>query len=116
MTSLLHFFPRSPEEEEEEEPSIQSLDIEKHRTHSLTQAMKKRGRSADGREKNKNDEDEEAFPRGNFVDDERDEEHERRRRRRTKRAISSRFTNEDNHHCDGAIRGYIQRFVFEFER
>jgi hypothetical protein len=36
MTSLLHFFPRSPEEEEEEEePSIQSLDIEKHRTHSL---------------------------------------------------------------------------------
>ena len=46
MTSLLHFFPRSPEEEEEEEPSIQSLDIEKHRTHSLTQAMKKRGRSA----------------------------------------------------------------------
>ena len=54
MTSLLHFFPRSPEEEEEE-PSIQSLDIEKHRTHSLTQAMKKRGRSADGREKNKND-------------------------------------------------------------
>ena len=76
MTSLLHYFPRSPEEEEEEEPSIQSLDIEKHRTHSLTQAMKKRGRSADGREKNKNDEDEEAFPRGNFVDDERDEEHE----------------------------------------
>ena len=78
MTSLLHFFPRSPEEEEEEEPSIQSLDIEKHRTHSLTQAMKKRGRSADGREKNKNDEDEEAFPRGNFVDDERDEEHEKK--------------------------------------
>jgi hypothetical protein len=37
MTSLLHFFPRSPEEEEEEEePSIQSLDIEKHRTHSLS--------------------------------------------------------------------------------
>jgi len=37
MTSPLHFFPRSPEEEEEEEaPSIQSLDIEKHRTHSLS--------------------------------------------------------------------------------
>jgi hypothetical protein len=37
MTSLLHFFPRSPEEEEEEEePSKQSLDIEKHRTHSLS--------------------------------------------------------------------------------
>jgi hypothetical protein len=35
MTSPLHFFPRSPEEEEEEAPSIQSLDIEKHRTHSL---------------------------------------------------------------------------------
>ena len=88
MTSLLHFFPRSPEEEEEE-PSIQSLDIEKHRTHSLTQAMKKRGRSADGREKNKNDEDEEAFPRGtsstmketkNTKDEEEEEQNERSRR------------------------------------
>ena len=94
MTSLLHFFPRSPEEEEEEEePSIQSLDIEKHRTHSLTQAMKKRGRSADGREKNKNDEDEEAFPRGNFVDDERDEEHvEEEQNERSRRASRTKTT------------------------
>ena len=91
VTSLLHFFPRSPEEEEEEEPSIQSLDIEKHRTHSLTQAMKKRGRSADGREKNKNDEDEEAFPRGNFVDDERDEEHEEENER-SRRASRTKTT------------------------
>ena len=52
MTSLLHFFPRSPEEEEEE-PSIQSLDIEKHRTHSLTQAMKKRGRRRTGARRTK---------------------------------------------------------------
>ena len=94
MTSLLHFFPRSPEEEEEE-PSIQSLDIEKHRTHSLTQAMKKRGRSADGREKNKNDEDEEAFPRGNFVDDEREEheeDEEEEQNERSRRASRTKTT------------------------